>query len=121
MADRMLFIGWGQVVRGREERASTVFDEAVGFYGRCQQEGRIERLEVVLLDSHAGRLNGYFEIHGSMQQLTELREDVEFRRHLLDASLVVEDLRVVGAYTNEAIARQMELWREAIAKVPQTA
>jgi hypothetical protein len=121
MADRMLFIGWGEVVRGREERASTVFDEVVGFYGRCQQEGRIERLEAVFLDSHAGHLNGYFGLHGSTQQLTELRQDEEFQRRLLDASLVVDDLRIVEGYTNEGVARQMEMWREAIAKVPQTA
>jgi len=42
MADRILFIGWGATVRGREERGLEVFNQAVGFYGRCQQEGRIE-------------------------------------------------------------------------------
>ena len=121
MADRMLFISWGEVARGREERASTVFDEAVGFYGRCQQEGRIERLEVVFLDNHASGLNGYFELHGSMQQLSALREDEEFQRRIIDASLVVDDLRVVGGYANEGVARQMEMWREAVTKVPQNA
>ncbi len=121
MADRMLFIGWGEVVRGREERASAVFDEVVGFYGRCQQDGRIERFEVVLLDNHASALLGYFGLHGTAQQIAELRENEEFIRHMIDASLVVNDLRIVGGYTNSGVGAQMEMWREAIAKVPQFA
>ncbi len=64
MADRMLFIGWGTPVRGREERGLEVFNEAIGFYGRMQQEGRIERFDVVLLDPNA-ELNGYIELYGS--------------------------------------------------------
>ena len=50
MADRVLFISWRMVVRGREERALEVFNEALGLYGRMQQEGRIERFDVVLLE-----------------------------------------------------------------------
>src|SRR5215218_4179516 len=65
MADRMLFIGWGEVVRGREDRASAVFDEVVGFYGRCQQEGRIERFDVAFLENHASDLTGFFALHGT--------------------------------------------------------
>jgi hypothetical protein len=119
MADRLLFIGWGDVVRGREDRASAVFDEVVGFYGRCQQEGRIERFEIAFLDNHASTLTGYFALHGTTQQIADLRDDEEFMRHMVDASLVVEDLRVVSGYTNEGVARQMDMWRAAIGKVPQ--
>jgi hypothetical protein len=119
MADRMLFIGWGAPVRGREERGLEVFNEAVGFYGRCQQEGRIESFDVVLLDPHGGGLNGYMELHGSAEQLATLREDAEFRRLLVDASLIVEELGVVGGAANEGVAQQIEMYREAIGKVPQ--
>jgi len=119
MADRMLFIGWGEVVRGREDRASAVFDEVVGFYGRCQQEGRIERFDVTFLENHASDLTGYFALHGTAEQIGDLRMDDEFNRHMTDASLCVDALRIVGGYTNEGVARQMEIWREAITKVPQ--
>ena len=64
MADRMLFIGWGTPVRGREERGLEVFNESIGLYGRMQQEGRIEKFDVVLLDPNAN-LAGYIELHGS--------------------------------------------------------
>ena len=119
MADRMLFIGWGAPVRGREERGLDVFNGAVGFYGRCQQEGRIDSFDVVLLDPHGGGLNGYMALHGSADQLAALRADEEFRRILVDASLIEDELGVVDGYTNEGVAREMELYREAIGKVPQ--
>jgi hypothetical protein len=93
MSDRLLFIGYGEVVRGREERAVAVFNEGVGFYGRCQQEGRLESFDVVFLGRHGGHLVGYFELHGSPEQLFALREDPEFQRHLVAANLIVDDLR----------------------------
>ena len=118
MADRILFIGWGATVRGREERGLDVFNAAVGFYGRCQQEGRIESFDVILLTPHGGGLAGYMELHGSADQLGALREDEEFRRILIDASLIVDELGVVDGFANEGVARQLALFREAIAEVP---
>jgi hypothetical protein len=119
MADRLLFIGWGEPVRGREERGLEVFNEAVGFYGRCQQEGRIEKLDVVLLTPHGGGLNGYIELHGTAEQIAALREDEEFQRIQVDASLIVNELGLVDGYTNEGVARQMAMYQEASSKVPQ--
>ena len=121
MADRMLFIGWGKTIAGREERALEVFNEAIGFYGRCQQEGRIESFDVILLEPHGGGLQGYAELHGSADQLAALRGDEEFRRIMLDASLIVDELGLVDGYANEGIAREMALYRDAIAQVPQLA
>ena len=54
MADSGLFIGWGEVVRGREEKAIQVFNESVQYYGGLQQEGRIESFDVCLLEPHGG-------------------------------------------------------------------
>jgi hypothetical protein len=120
MADRMLFIAWGTPVRGREERGLEVFNEAIGLYGRMQGEGRIEKFDVVLLAPNAG-LNGYIELYGSAEQLHALRESKDFRRTLADASLVVDDLRQIDGFANEAIARQMALYQESIAQVQQIA
>jgi hypothetical protein len=87
MADRLLFIGWSTPVRGREERGIEVFNEAIGIVGRMQQEGRIEKFDVVLLAPN-GDLNGYIELHGSAEQLAAVREDEAFQRNTADASLV---------------------------------
>jgi hypothetical protein len=119
MADRMLFIGWGAPVPGREERGLEVFNESMGLYGQFQQDGRIESFDVVLLDPNPG-LSGYIEVHGSGQQLAQLRESEDFRRTLTDASLIVDDMRLVEGYTNEGVAREMALYQESIARVPQT-
>src|SRR5437870_7942290 len=120
MADRVLFIGWSTPVRGREERGLEVFNESMGLYGRMQQEGRIEKFDVVLLGP-SGDISGYIELHGSAEQLAAVREDEEFQRTTIDASLIVEGLRVVEGVTNAEIARQMTLYQESVARVPQTA
>jgi hypothetical protein len=119
MADRLLYIGWGEVVPGREEHAIEVFNDVVGLYGRMQQDGRIEKFNVVLLEPHAG-LNGYIELQGSAQQLAALKEEDDFQRALADCALVVEDLNLVGGFVNEGIAHQMALYQQAVTAVPQT-
>jgi hypothetical protein len=119
MSDRVLFISWSTPVRGREERGLEVFNESMGLYGRMQQEGRIEKFDVVLLGA-AGDLNGYIELHGSAEQIAAVREDDEFQRNTIEASLIVDNLRQIEGVTNEGIARQMALYQESAARVPQT-
>jgi len=118
MADRMLFIGWGAPVRGREERAVEVFNEALGILGRMQQDGRLESFDVALLEPNA-ELGGFISAHGTAPQIAALRDDDEFRRNTIDASLNVEGMRHVEGFTNEGVAREMALYTEAVGRVPQ--
>jgi hypothetical protein len=120
MADRLLFISWGETVRGREDRALEVFNDAMGILGRMQQEGRIEKFDAVLLSPN-GDIDGYIEVHGTAQQIAAVREDEEFIRNTVDAELCVDRIRHVEGYANEGVARMMALYQEAIAKVPQRA
>ena len=120
MADRVLFISWGQTVRGAEERSLEVFNEALGILGRMQQDGRIEKFDVVLLNPNQGP-DGFIEIFGSAEQLVALQEDDEFLRNTIDAQLIVDDLTHVTGYANEGVARMMGLYQEALSKVPQRA
>jgi hypothetical protein len=117
MADRALFIGFGQPVRGREERAVDVFNEFVGMFGRMQSDGRIGGLDVSLLDPHGGDLGGFFMVHGSEAQCAALPMDEEFRRASIDAGLIVENFGVVPAVTGEAVGSEMAKYSEAIKKV----
>src|SRR5207245_10757844 len=110
MADRVLVISWNAPVRGREERGLEVFNESMGLYGRMQQEGRIEKFDVVLLGP-TGDLNGYIELHGSAEQIAAVREDEEFQRNTIEASLIVDGLRQIEASTKEEIARKRALYR----------
>jgi hypothetical protein len=117
MAERAVFVGFGQSVRGREERAIKVFNEFVGLLGRMQGDGRIEGMDVCLLDPHGGDLGGFFLIHGSAQQCGALNEDEEFRRAATDASLIVENFGIVPARMGEAVGQEMAMYTEAVQKV----
>jgi hypothetical protein len=108
-----LFIGWGGVVRGRETHSLQVFQESIEYYGRLQQEGRIERFDVVLLAPHGGDLNGFAVLHGDQQALAEIRFSDEFERLLVRAGSIIEQPGVVPAYTGEALGPQIELFQAA--------
>jgi hypothetical protein len=120
MADRVLHISWRAPIPGREERGLEVFNEAMGLYGRLQQEGRIESFDVALFPANSD-LNGYIALHGTHEQLDAAQQDEEFQRTMVDASLVVSDLRIAEAFTNEGVAQEMARYQEAIQKVPQSA
>ena len=120
MADRLLVISWGEPVRGREERALEEFNTAVGYYGRKQQERAIERFDVRLL-APSGRVGGYMEIEGTAEQIAAMKDETEFQRNIVNASLCVDDIRVTDGYCNQGVADQMAVYTEAVSKVPQTA
>jgi hypothetical protein len=120
MADRILYLSWGTPVRGLEERGLDVFNDAIGLYGRMQQEGRIEAFDVMLLRPN-GAINGCMILRGSADQMHAVRESEEFQRVTLDAAMVVDDLRVIEGYCEQGIADQMGMYQQAMAQVPQRA
>jgi hypothetical protein len=69
MANAAIFIGWGNVVRGRERKALQVFNEALHYWSGLQQQGEIESFEPVLLELHGGDLNGFILIRGDRDKL----------------------------------------------------
>ena len=121
MADRALFVWFGAPVRGREERAIEVFNDFVGMFGRMQSDGRIEGMDVCLLDPHGGDLGGFFMVHGTAAQCSALPEDAEFRSAIIDATLIVENFGVVPARTGEAVGEEMAMYAAAVGKVGQGA
>jgi hypothetical protein len=117
MADAGLFIGWGQVVRNREQRALEVFNESMEYYASLEQDGKIESWEVVLLEPHGGDLAGFVLLRGSTDQMNAVRSDEEFERRTTRADLIVEGLGTVGALVGEGIARGMGIYQEEVAAV----
>jgi hypothetical protein len=111
MAGDALFIGWGQVVRGRELRALEVFQESLAYYGRLQQDGRIDSFEPILIAPHGGELAGFVLLRGTRTSLDEARSSEEFRRLIVRAASIVDDVGVIDAYTGEALADQMTIFR----------
>lgn len=118
MGDRVLFISWGASVHGREERGLEVFNDALGLYGRMQQEGRIDSFDVALMNPATGT-DGYIILRGSAEQIAAAREADDVRATLYDAGMVVQDLKMTDGYTGDALAHEIEQYQKAIAKVPQ--
>jgi hypothetical protein len=117
MADAGLFIGWGEVVRGREERAIEVFNETIQFYGQLQADGRIESFEPCLLEPHGGDLAGFVLLRGTQEQMDAVRNDDEFQRQLTRGTLIVDGLGVVGAVLSEELGRQMGIYQAQVAEL----
>ncbi|HWX44046.1 MAG TPA: hypothetical protein VNY52_01850 [Solirubrobacteraceae bacterium] len=107
MAGEALFLGWGPVVRGREQRALEVFQETIEFYGRLQQEGRIESFEPVLIAPHGGDLAGFVLLRGERAKLDEVRSSEEFERAVTRAASVVDNVGVINAFTGESLGQTM--------------
>ena len=101
MATGALVIGWGQAVRGREQKALQVFNEAIQYYTQLQQQGTIESFEPVALEPHGGDLLGFLLVRGDSEKLNALRSSEEFLRLNNRAALVVENLGVVTAFIGE--------------------
>lgn len=105
MATGALFIGWGPVIAGREQKAFEVFNEGVQYIAQLQQQGTIESFEPVALEPHGGDLLGFILIRGDREQLSRLRTDAAFLRLITRAGLVVANTGVVGAFTGEELQR----------------
>ncbi len=118
MADRILCLSWGRVVSGREAHSLEVFNDAVAYYGGLRQNGQIEDLDLVLFGVNGGDVDGMMQIRGSHAQLDAMREQERFQRILIDAQMVVEELRIAEGYLNEGIQEPMAHFQEAAAQLP---
>lgn len=114
-----MFLGWGQVVRGREQLALEVFQESVGYYARLQEGGQIDRFDAFLMEPHGGDLAGFFLLHGERSALDTIRSSPEFQRVIVRAGSVVDNLGVVSASGGDALAQQMALFGEVSQGLPQ--
>ncbi len=117
MASGALFIGWGPVVRGREQQALRVFNEVMQYYGRLQQQGEIESFEPVLLEPHGGDLVGFVLIRGDRDKLSRLRTNDEFVHNVNRGALYVDNIGVVGAYTGDELNRQFADFQQVIGEL----
>jgi hypothetical protein len=119
MAGEALFLGWGQVVRGREQLALRVFQDSVGYYTKLQEDGRIGSFDAVLLAPHAGDLSGFFIMHGEQAALDAIRSSPEFLTLVTRAGSVVDNVGVVNAYTGDALAQVMGIFGQVSQELPQ--
>ena len=114
MADAGLFIGWGEVVRGREAAAVETFNSTVEYFGGLQADGTIESFEPVFLEPHGGDLQGFFFLRGDAEALAALRVSTEFQTTIIGVGLIVDKVGVVGASTGGRLENLMGSYVEQI-------
>ena len=119
MAGEAIFLGWGQVVRGREQLALKVFQDTTEYWARMQQDGKIESFQPFLLRPHGGDLAGFWLLHGERSALDEIQSSEEFVRLIARAGAVVDNLGVTAAVTDETLAAQMGTYAEVAQGLPQ--
>jgi hypothetical protein len=115
MAEAGLFIGWGEPITGREAKGLEVFAEALAYYGKAEQDGRIESQEVVFLGPHGGDLAGFILVRGSEAQIADLRAEDEFERVITRATLVVSNVGVVDASVGNGVQDAVAVYQTAVA------
>jgi hypothetical protein len=113
MAEAALFIGWGEVVRGREAKSLEVFNESAQFFGQLEQDGTIEDIDTVLLTPHGGDLYGFFLLRGTAAGLDELRGREDFLRLIARAGLIIDRLGIVPAVVDEGVQQQLAHFQAA--------
>ena len=115
MPQGMLFIGWGEVIAGRERTALQVFNETLQYFGGLQQQGQITGAEPALLEPHGGDLAGFILVRGEREALSRLRTDTDFQRIVAPAQLVVQRVGVVTAYGGDELQTLMGQYQQQIA------
>ena len=116
MAGHALFVGWGEIVTGREQQAVQVIGETVQFYTRLQQQGEIAGFEPFFLEPHGGDLGGFFLVRGEPDQLLRLRYSDEFINLIQRATFVVHGMGVVAAFTGDELNRQLGEFQRQVAE-----
>ena len=114
MAEAGLFVGWGDPITGREAKGLEVFGEALAYYAKAEQEGRIESHETVLLAPHGGELAGFILVRGSREQMAAMRAEEEFERLNTRATLIVQNVGVIDAALGDGLEASIGVYQSAV-------
>lgn len=114
MADYGLFVGWGEVPRGRERKALDEFRDTIQYYAELQEKGEIESFEPVILEPHGGDLLGFVLIRGEREKVARLRVDKEFQRRVVRGGLIVDNFGVIGAAIGDTVSQDLVTYLQQV-------
>ena len=117
MAEAGLCTVWGTPVPGREKVALDVYSEALQYWGRLQEEGKIERFDVVVLSPTGGDVTGFILARGTAEQIDSVRRTEDYQRLLARVQLIAEHVRVADAYVDEGLAEIMSRYQDEVGRV----
>jgi hypothetical protein len=114
MAEAALFIGWGDAAKGREKSALDVYNETLQYWGRLQQDGKIERFDVAVLTPNGGDVGGFMLVRGTAEQIDSVRRSDEYQRLINRVQLIADRLRVADASVDEGLGQIMSVYGEEV-------
>lgn len=115
MPEGALFIGWGEPARDKEQKALQVFAEALEYYKKLQDEGKITSFEPVMLEPHGGELEGFILLRGEEEELARVHASEEFNHLQNRVRLFVDHLAIVRGIVGEEMGRQMADYGKSVA------
>ena len=105
-----LFVGWGSIIVGREKTAPRVLNDAMQYLQGLQKEGKLDSIDVILLEPHGGELEGFVLIKGNKDFLAKLRVEKEFIEIIVSVQLVHTKVGVVWAYSGAEMQTLFQIW-----------
>jgi hypothetical protein len=114
MAEAALCTVFGEPVPGREKQALDVYSDTMQYWGRLQQEGKIERFDVTVLTPTGGDVTGFIVVRGTAEQIDSVRRTKEYQQLLNRVQLAVSHLRVNDAFVDEGLAQIMGQYQEVV-------
>jgi len=115
--NNVLFCGWTNPSRGREQQAVRVFGEWVELLGTAKSKGTITDFTPVFLNPHGGDLGGFFLITGDPAKLDAWTGTEEFASAMTRAQITVDGMGLVRGMTGEAIGKQMASYNTHVAEL----
>jgi len=114
MAEAALCTVWGDPIPGREKRALNIYNEAMQYWARLQQEGKIERFDVTVLAFSGGDVAGFLVVRGTAEQIASVRRSQEFQQYVARGQLVASHVSVARAYVDEGLAQFIGWYQKLI-------
>jgi hypothetical protein len=114
MAEAALCTVFGDPVPGREKQALDVYNQVVQYWGRLQQEGKIESFDIAVLTPTGADVTGFILVRGTAEQIDSVRRTKEFQQLLNRVQLAVSHLGVNDAFVDEGLAQIMGQYQEVV-------
>ena len=114
MAEAALCTVWGDPIPGREKQALDIYNEAMQYWARLQQEERIERFDVTVLSFSGGHVAGLLVVRGTAEQIDSVRHSKEYQLYVARGQLVASHVSVASAYVDEGLAQFMGWYQKVI-------
>jgi len=116
MASHVIFLGWNQVIPGREHMAAEHFQEFTQYLDVLKQKNIIDSFDAVFLSPHGGDLNGFLLIRGENAKLNDLIATEEWLTHQTQQQFLIDGLGVIRGTTGDKAMEFLKLWTNLIPK-----